>query len=148
MTPTEVQDRLKLKDLKDKIWYVVPSCATTGEGLFDGLVRIHPKWRPDLRLTWPRAGYRTISKRHLNEQPNKLLRVLMNGHSSDDPHVQCPFFRSLGGYSRPCQHICFHQDTPNLSPLIGSATTRYVIVFCNCMVGLFVLITSLVKKAN
>ncbi|KAL9025181.1 MAG: hypothetical protein Q9196_005951 [Gyalolechia fulgens] len=37
MTPTEVQERLKLAQLKDKIWYVVPSCATTGEGLFEGL---------------------------------------------------------------------------------------------------------------
>ena len=40
MTPTEVQEKLKLNQLKDKIWYVVPSCATTGEGLFEGLVRI------------------------------------------------------------------------------------------------------------
>lgn len=38
MTPHEVQERLKLNQLKDKIWYVVPSCATTGEGLFEGLV--------------------------------------------------------------------------------------------------------------
>ncbi|CAF9943650.1 MAG: hypothetical protein ALECFALPRED_000858 [Alectoria fallacina] len=37
MTPQEVQERLKLSQLKDKIWYVVPSCATTGEGLFEGL---------------------------------------------------------------------------------------------------------------
>ena len=38
MSPQEVQERLKLSALKDKIWYVVPSCATTGEGLFEGLV--------------------------------------------------------------------------------------------------------------
>ena len=38
MTPQEVQERLKLSQLKDKIWYVVPSCATNGEGLFEGLV--------------------------------------------------------------------------------------------------------------
>ena len=38
MTPQEVQERLKLSRLKDRIWYVVPSCATTGEGLFEGLV--------------------------------------------------------------------------------------------------------------
>ncbi|MCJ1386905.1 ADP-ribosylation factor, Arf Arf6 [Xylographa soralifera] len=37
MSPQEVQERLKLSQLKDKIWYVVPSCATTGEGLFEGL---------------------------------------------------------------------------------------------------------------
>ena len=39
MKPQEVTDALKLSQLKDKIWYVVPSCATTGEGLLEGLVR-------------------------------------------------------------------------------------------------------------
>lgn len=39
MTPTEVTEKLRLAQLKDRIWYVVPSCATTGEGLLEGLVR-------------------------------------------------------------------------------------------------------------
>lgn len=38
MSPQEVQERLKLSQLKDKTWFVVPSCATTGEGIFEGLV--------------------------------------------------------------------------------------------------------------
>lgn len=38
MTPTEVTEKLRLAQLKDRIWYVVPSCATTGEGLLEGLV--------------------------------------------------------------------------------------------------------------
>lgn len=50
MSPQEVQEQLKLNQLKDKIWYVVPSCATTGEGLFDGLVS---------------DDYRTSETRHL-----------------------------------------------------------------------------------
>ncbi|QSS58870.1 ADP-ribosylation factor [Histoplasma capsulatum] len=37
MTPQEVTDKLQLTQLKDKVWFVVPSCATTGEGLFEGL---------------------------------------------------------------------------------------------------------------
>jgi ADP-ribosylation factor protein 6 len=37
MKPQEVTDALKLTQLKDKIWFVVPSCATTGEGLLEGL---------------------------------------------------------------------------------------------------------------
>ncbi|TGZ81660.1 ARF/SAR superfamily [Ascodesmis nigricans] len=37
MSPTEVTDKLQLSKLKDRVWYVVPSCATTGEGLFEGL---------------------------------------------------------------------------------------------------------------
>lgn len=46
MKPQEVTDALKLSQLKDKIWFVVPSCATTGEGLLEGLVRSHS--RPSL----------------------------------------------------------------------------------------------------
>ena len=41
MTPSEVTERLRLGQLKDRVWYVVPSCATTGRGLFEGLVRIY-----------------------------------------------------------------------------------------------------------
>ena len=43
MSPTEVTEKLKLNQLKDKVWYVQPSCATTGDGLFEGLVsHIYP----------------------------------------------------------------------------------------------------------
>lgn len=38
MPPSEVTEKLQLHKLKDRVWYVVPSCATTGEGLFEGLV--------------------------------------------------------------------------------------------------------------
>ncbi|KAK9783699.1 putative ADP-ribosylation factor 6 [Seiridium cardinale] len=37
MKPQEVTEALQLNKLKDKVWYVVPSCATTGEGLLEGL---------------------------------------------------------------------------------------------------------------
>lgn len=37
MKPQEVTEALQLNKLKDKVWFVVPSCATTGEGLLEGL---------------------------------------------------------------------------------------------------------------
>lgn len=37
LNPTQVTERLNLNSLKDKLWFVVPSCATTGEGLLEGL---------------------------------------------------------------------------------------------------------------
>lgn len=38
ITPAEMTDLLGLKKvLKDRLWYVHPSCATTGDGLFEGL---------------------------------------------------------------------------------------------------------------
>jgi hypothetical protein len=40
MRPKEVSDRLQLEKIaKDHVWKVEPSCATTGEGIFEGLVR-------------------------------------------------------------------------------------------------------------
>ena len=77
MNPAEITEKLQLNKLRDRIWYVVPSCATTGEGLFEGLVSITPllHYSPvqergccsscrDLgRLTRHRDGCRTTSRR-------------------------------------------------------------------------------------
>lgn len=39
MVPEEVKERLQLGKLgQGRLWNVVPSCATTGDGLFEGLV--------------------------------------------------------------------------------------------------------------
>lgn len=39
MRPDELSRRLKLDEVaKNHIWKVEPSCATTGEGIFEGLV--------------------------------------------------------------------------------------------------------------
>lgn len=50
MTPQEVSEKLDLKNVaKNHIWKVEPSCATTGEGIFEGLawlssnVKLPPK---------------------------------------------------------------------------------------------------------
>lgn len=37
MSPAEVTEKLGLHKFRDRNWYVHPSCATTGEGLFEGL---------------------------------------------------------------------------------------------------------------
>ncbi|KAG8753826.1 ADP-ribosylation factor, Arf Arf6 [Serendipita sp. 396] len=37
MSPAEVTEKLGLHRMRDRLWYVHPSCATTGEGLFEGL---------------------------------------------------------------------------------------------------------------
>jgi hypothetical protein len=49
MKPEKVPEALGLNRIKDTIWYVVPSCATTGEGLLEGLVRPLPFSFPKLR---------------------------------------------------------------------------------------------------
>ena len=42
MSPAEVTEKLQLHKLKDHLWFVHPSCATTAEGLFEGLVLQQP----------------------------------------------------------------------------------------------------------
>ena len=37
MKPKEVQEALQLTKLKDRTWYIQPSCATSGDGLHEGL---------------------------------------------------------------------------------------------------------------
>lgn len=38
LSPEEITDALQLTKLKDRLWYVVPSIATEGTGIFEGLV--------------------------------------------------------------------------------------------------------------
>lgn len=38
LSPEEITNSLQLNKLKDKLWYVVPSIATDGTGIFEGLV--------------------------------------------------------------------------------------------------------------
>lgn len=41
MSPAEVTEKLGLHKMRERSWYVHPSCATTGEGLFEGgLIRV------------------------------------------------------------------------------------------------------------
>lgn len=83
MSPQEVQERLKLDQLKDKIWYVVPSCATTGDGLFEGLVSNKPSVNPiRLRLTLiERAGFQTTSRLRASDCRNDNFSSLSNSSS-------------------------------------------------------------------
>jgi ADP-ribosylation factor protein 6 len=37
MSPAEITDKLGLHRMRDRNWFVQPSCATSGDGLFDGL---------------------------------------------------------------------------------------------------------------
>jgi ADP-ribosylation factor protein 6 len=57
MTPTEVTEKLRLTQLKERTWYVVPSCATTGEGLLEGLVSRCTFQERENGLTQPRQSW-------------------------------------------------------------------------------------------
>jgi len=37
MKPHEIQEKLGLTRISDRSWYVQPACATTGDGLYEGL---------------------------------------------------------------------------------------------------------------
>ena len=46
MKPHEIQEKLGLTRIRDRNWYVQPSCATSGEGLYEG-------------LTWSTSNYKS-----------------------------------------------------------------------------------------
>merc|ERR1711878_202632 len=37
MKPTEIQEKLGLSRIRDRNWHVQPACATSGDGLYEGL---------------------------------------------------------------------------------------------------------------
>jgi hypothetical protein len=56
LSPEEVTQQLQLTKLKDKLWYVAPSVATDGTGIFEGLVSHAP-----YLSTWKSQSDRAIS---------------------------------------------------------------------------------------
>ena len=62
MSPAEVTEKLQLHKLKDHLWFVHPSCATTAEGLFEGLVLHNLLSFPSVAyfLFFCRHGYRKM----------------------------------------------------------------------------------------
>lgn len=47
LSPEEIITALQLTKLKDKVWYVAPSVATEGTGIFEGLVSSLPNTTPN-----------------------------------------------------------------------------------------------------
>ena len=50
MKPHEIQEKLGLTRIRDRNWYVQPACATTGDGLYEGLTWLtsnHKSWIPN-----------------------------------------------------------------------------------------------------
>jgi hypothetical protein len=67
LSPEEITQQLQLTKLKDKLWYVAPSVATDGTGIFEGLVGVSlPLTEPKQALTrmapLSRPGSPTTSK--------------------------------------------------------------------------------------
>jgi hypothetical protein len=87
MRPKEVSDRLQLEKIaKDHVWKVEPSCATTGEGIFEGLVRhgsMNPSFEHDANIItgmalqqrqaprWQQINI-SVSHLHISSNPTRL----------------------------------------------------------------------------
>ncbi|KAJ1951981.1 hypothetical protein IWQ62_006324 [Dispira parvispora] len=46
MSAAEITDKLGLRSLRQRTWYIQSTCATTGEGLYEGLEWLSNKLRP------------------------------------------------------------------------------------------------------
>jgi hypothetical protein len=78
LSPEEVTQQLQLTKLKDKLWYVAPSVATDGTGIFEGLVSyIHAPFVPIVsNFHFFRHGSQTMSRPNPR---NKMLVVISRG---------------------------------------------------------------------
>jgi hypothetical protein len=92
MRPKEVSDRLQLdKIAKDHVWKVEPSCATTGEGIFEGLVRSPPVFPTFLVPLLTSTGMafqqrQAATGRQINVSPRLLLSPTRIPHLYDCMH--------------------------------------------------------------
>jgi len=75
MSPAEITEKLQLHKLKDHLWFVHPSCATTAEGLFEGLVSYSLE---KYRLMCTRLGYRKMQNRHLENDYNWPVALVVD----------------------------------------------------------------------
>ena len=70
MKPHEIQEKLGLTRIRDRNWYVQPACATTGDGLYEGLTWLtsnHKSWVLTTTIT-----RKTLfsQKRHITKKDN------------------------------------------------------------------------------
>ena len=63
MKPHEIQEKLGLTRIRDRNWYVQPACATTGDGLYEGLT-----WLTSNHKSWIKA--KKIFKSSKKKIPN------------------------------------------------------------------------------
>jgi hypothetical protein len=59
MKPHEIQEKLGLTRIRDRNWYVQPSCATTGDGLYEGLT-----WLTSNHKLWTHQQWLATFRRH------------------------------------------------------------------------------------
>lgn len=94
MNPTEVTEKLQLNKLKDRVWYVVPSCATTGEGLFEGLVSTVLLVDVTDTNAAHRAGFRRMSRPPLPLPASKPDRSRPSTHPASATRIMTSAFPS------------------------------------------------------
>ena len=57
MRPHEIQEKLGLTRIRDRNWYVQPACATTGDGLYEGLTWLTSNHKSRTGSYWWRTSF-------------------------------------------------------------------------------------------
>jgi len=92
MRPKEVSDKLQLEKIaKDHVWKVEPSCATTGEGIFEGLVSSPAAQRLIIVLIFltGMALQQRQATSQINAAPQHLSKRLHARQPSSSSHFFC-----------------------------------------------------------
>ena len=110
MKPHEIQEKLGLTRIRDRNWYVQPSCATTGDGLYEGLT-----WLTSNHKSWFEKKY--LKKKR--EKKNSFLIVLTLGDKS---------LLYICGY---CQSKPYPRSRQQLASFFGKAGFVHLVdLFC------------------
>ena len=127
MKPQEVTDALKLGALKDKIWYVVPSCATTGEGLLEGLVSL---------LSF--SSYSEEDRRHVQQYVSRAKMFMSNINQRRET------MKKIAGALIQYQEEYLRQGVRHLRPLtraqVASVTSLHESTVSRATAGKYVML--------
>ena len=75
MKPHEIQEKLGLTRIRDRNWYVQPSCATSGDGLYEGLTRSTSNYKSQWAFSTHPPERREIKNPFIGLSPPSPLSI-------------------------------------------------------------------------
>ena len=97
MNPTEITDKLGLQSIRQRQWFIQATCATSGDGLFEGLEWLSSQLK---RKMWYSELYLRFLNFSLKTGPGNSIKIGFNNRFL----VSLPkkFIRNVGGCDEDC----------------------------------------------
>ena len=120
MKPHEIQEKLGLTRIRDRNWYVQPSCATTGDGLCEGLT-----WLTSNHKSWDtRRGLKPMDP---SDSFTNVTSTLSGKHS-----VMCWHFLACGSWLHPHSLLSYLTAVSSFFPVLCDICQGSDSLLCAC----------------